>query len=104
MLASIWVTVNFDGTRFDKVQGCQSEIFSIIFRLSEAAHRKLPTLRKGNKVSITKTCAIDTGVRLIHGKNRGRLAGAVCAVVFDHDTETLQAGADPRRESYAIGW
>ena len=32
------------------------------------------------------------------------LASAVCAVVFDEETGTIQAGADPRRESYAVGW
>jgi gamma-glutamyltranspeptidase/glutathione hydrolase len=32
------------------------------------------------------------------------LAGAVCAVVFDEKTGTIHAGADPRRESYAVGW
>jgi hypothetical protein len=32
------------------------------------------------------------------------LAGAVCAVIFEESTGTIQAGADPRRESYAIGW
>ena len=32
------------------------------------------------------------------------LAGAVCAVVRDDSTGTFHAGADPRRESYAVGW
>ena len=31
-------------------------------------------------------------------------AGSVCAVMFDQRTETIHGGADPRRESYAIGW
>ena len=32
------------------------------------------------------------------------LTGAVCGVMFDHRTETIHGGADPRREAYAIGW
>ena len=31
-------------------------------------------------------------------------AGAVCAVMRDHETGWLHAGADPRREAYAIAW
>jgi gamma-glutamyltranspeptidase/glutathione hydrolase len=31
-------------------------------------------------------------------------AGAVCAIVVDPETGVLSAGADPRRESYALGW
>src|SRR5688572_20576826 len=31
-------------------------------------------------------------------------AGAVCAVVKDPQTGWLHAGADPRREAYAIAW
>lgn len=33
-----------------------------------------------------------------------RIAGNVCAIVVDHDNETLTAGADARAEAYAIGW
>lgn len=32
------------------------------------------------------------------------LAGGVCAVLFDYTTGSLHAGADPRRECYAVGW
>ena len=32
------------------------------------------------------------------------LAGAVCAVMRDPETRWLHAGADPRREAYAIVW
>lgn len=32
------------------------------------------------------------------------LAGAVCAIHADHDAGLLTAAADPRRESYALGW
>jgi gamma-glutamyltranspeptidase/glutathione hydrolase len=32
------------------------------------------------------------------------LAGAVCAIVADRDSGLLTAAADPRRESYALGW
>jgi gamma-glutamyltranspeptidase/glutathione hydrolase len=32
------------------------------------------------------------------------LAGAVCAIVADRDAGVLTAAADPRRESYALGW
>jgi gamma-glutamyltranspeptidase/glutathione hydrolase len=31
-------------------------------------------------------------------------AGAVCAVMRDPETKWLHAGADPRREAYAIAW
>jgi gamma-glutamyltranspeptidase/glutathione hydrolase len=31
-------------------------------------------------------------------------AGAVCAVKLDPETKWLHAGADPRREAYAIAW
>lgn len=31
-------------------------------------------------------------------------AGAICAIVYDDKTGVLVGGADPRRESYAIGW
>jgi gamma-glutamyltranspeptidase/glutathione hydrolase len=31
-------------------------------------------------------------------------AGAVCAIVVDPVTGVMSAGADPRRESYAMGW
>jgi gamma-glutamyltranspeptidase/glutathione hydrolase len=31
-------------------------------------------------------------------------AGAVCAVMRDAETGWLHAGADPRREAYAIAW
>ena len=34
----------------------------------------------------------------------GWKAGAVCAIVRDPDTGVLSAGADPRREAYALGW
>ncbi|MDA7948945.1 MAG: gamma-glutamyltransferase family protein [Hyphomicrobiaceae bacterium] len=30
--------------------------------------------------------------------------GAVCTIVIDRDENLLQAGADPRNESYAVGW
>lgn len=33
-----------------------------------------------------------------------RIAGNVCAIVVDHDNETLTAGADARAEAYALGW
>ena len=33
-----------------------------------------------------------------------RIAGNVCAIVVDHERETLAAGADARAEAYAIGW
>jgi gamma-glutamyltranspeptidase/glutathione hydrolase len=33
-----------------------------------------------------------------------RAAGSLCAIAIDPDTGTLLAGADPRRENYAIGW
>ena len=32
------------------------------------------------------------------------LTGAICAIVRDPQTGVLTGGADPRRESYAIGW
>jgi gamma-glutamyltranspeptidase/glutathione hydrolase len=32
------------------------------------------------------------------------LAGGVCAVMFDYATGSIHAGADPRRECYAVGW
>jgi gamma-glutamyltranspeptidase/glutathione hydrolase len=32
------------------------------------------------------------------------LAGAVCAIRRDPDTSVLHAGADPRREAYALAW
>ena len=44
------------------------------------------------------------GREVISWKKWDRSAGAVCAVVFCHDTGTLQTGADPRLESYGIGW
>jgi gamma-glutamyltranspeptidase/glutathione hydrolase len=31
-------------------------------------------------------------------------ACGVCAIAVDHDKGSLTGGADPRRESYAIGW
>jgi len=31
-------------------------------------------------------------------------AGAICAVQVDPDTGLRHAGADPRREAYAIAW
>jgi gamma-glutamyltranspeptidase/glutathione hydrolase len=31
-------------------------------------------------------------------------AGAVCGIVVDPETGVMSAGADPRRESYALGW
>ncbi|MBI3042039.1 MAG: gamma-glutamyltransferase [Betaproteobacteria bacterium] len=31
-------------------------------------------------------------------------AGGVCAIKADHETATLHAGADPRREGYAMAW
>jgi gamma-glutamyltranspeptidase/glutathione hydrolase len=33
-----------------------------------------------------------------------RAAGSLCAIVLDPATGTLGAGADPRRENYALGW
>ncbi len=33
-----------------------------------------------------------------------RLAGSVCLITIDPRTGVLSGGADPRRESYAIGW
>jgi gamma-glutamyltranspeptidase/glutathione hydrolase len=32
------------------------------------------------------------------------LAGAVCAILVDKGRGTLEAGADPRRAAYALGW
>lgn len=32
------------------------------------------------------------------------LAGKMCAIVVDHERETLSAGADVRSEAYALGW
>ena len=32
------------------------------------------------------------------------LAGAPCTIVVDHKTGVMQAGADPRRPAYALGW
>jgi gamma-glutamyltranspeptidase/glutathione hydrolase len=32
------------------------------------------------------------------------LAGAVCAILVDKQRGTLEAGADPRRAAYALGW
>lgn len=31
-------------------------------------------------------------------------AGGVCVIHIDHENKTLTGGADPRRESYAMGW
>jgi gamma-glutamyltranspeptidase/glutathione hydrolase len=31
-------------------------------------------------------------------------AGAVCAILADRCRGVLEAGADPRRAAYAIGW
>jgi gamma-glutamyltranspeptidase / glutathione hydrolase len=31
-------------------------------------------------------------------------AGAVCAILADRRRGVLEAGADPRRAAYAIGW
>ena len=31
-------------------------------------------------------------------------AGAVCAIIIDPETGVMSAGADPRREAYALGW
>jgi gamma-glutamyltranspeptidase/glutathione hydrolase len=36
--------------------------------------------------------------------NLAPAAGAVCAIVRDQNTQWLHAGADPRREAYAIAW
>lgn len=36
--------------------------------------------------------------------NLAPAAGAVCAVMRDPNTGWLHAGADPRREAYAIAW
>jgi gamma-glutamyltranspeptidase/glutathione hydrolase len=44
------------------------------------------------------------GRRVIEWEAWTNLTGAVCAVVFDHKTGTIHGGADPRRESYAVGW
>lgn len=33
-----------------------------------------------------------------------RIAGNVCAIVVDHERQTLNAGADARAEAYALGW
>ena len=33
-----------------------------------------------------------------------RAAGSVCCVMKDHDTGFLLSAADPRRESYSVGW
>lgn len=33
-----------------------------------------------------------------------RIAGNVCAILVDHERETLTAGADARAEAYALGW
>lgn len=32
------------------------------------------------------------------------VSGAVCAIVRDPESGLLSAGADPRRESYALAW
>ena len=32
------------------------------------------------------------------------LAGAVCGILVDKQRGTLEAGADPRRAAYALGW
>jgi gamma-glutamyltranspeptidase/glutathione hydrolase len=32
------------------------------------------------------------------------LAGAVCAILVNKGRGTLEAGADPRRAAYALGW
>ncbi|MBW1960845.1 MAG: gamma-glutamyltransferase family protein [Deltaproteobacteria bacterium] len=44
------------------------------------------------------------GREIINWEDWTMLAGAVCVVMFDRQTGTIHAGADPRRESYAIGW
>ncbi len=33
-----------------------------------------------------------------------RAAGSVCCVMKDHDSDFLLSAADPRRESYSVGW
>ncbi|MFN8475352.1 MAG: gamma-glutamyltransferase family protein [Anaerolineae bacterium] len=33
-----------------------------------------------------------------------RAASSLCAILLDPETGTLMAGADPRRENYALGW
>jgi len=33
-----------------------------------------------------------------------RAASSLCAIALDPVTGTLSAGADPRRENYALGW
>lgn len=33
-----------------------------------------------------------------------RVTGTVCAIVVDHEAGTLTGGADPRGETYAVGW
>lgn len=63
------------------------------------------------RLSIERRLADEVGEQL---RKKGRsvvewddwtmLEGGVCAVLFDFTTGSLHAGADPRRECYAVGW
>ena len=44
------------------------------------------------------------GTRSSAGPTGFGLAGAVCAILVDRRRGVLEAGADPRRAAYALGW
>jgi len=44
------------------------------------------------------------GHKIEHWPDFAWLAGAVCAILVDPKRGTLEAGADPRRAAYALGW
>jgi gamma-glutamyltranspeptidase/glutathione hydrolase len=44
------------------------------------------------------------GHKIEHWPDWAWLAGAVCAILVDKKRGTLEAGADPRRAAYALGW
>ncbi|MGH8666568.1 MAG: gamma-glutamyltransferase family protein [Burkholderiales bacterium] len=76
------------------------------FPNSFAPHAYLPG-RLCAESRIPESCLADLE-RLGHNVERWGaavwLAGAVCAVRRDPDTRLLHAGADPRREAYALAW
>tara|TARA_Y100000588_G_C14276874_1_gene934802 strand:- start:1540 stop:3303 length:1764 start_codon:yes stop_codon:yes gene_type:complete len=57
--------------------------------------------------SIFKECGIllgDLGYQVSKWRSLDRAAGSVCCVMKDHDSGFLLSAADPRRESYSVGW
>jgi gamma-glutamyltranspeptidase/glutathione hydrolase len=84
----------------------QSRVWSMNFPNSIAPHAYAP-----GRLCIEEGIAADVSEELLALGHKGEAwarypaaGGAVCCVMKDPRTGLLHAGADPRRECYAIAW